>query len=757
VIGRCEHQMEPAGPSAPQHAWRTTLIVGLLLIAAQAMAPIGWRPRLYEILAAAAPIGILVAMRVHRPVHRLPWFLLAGGSAGWVVGDVLFNSLDEVFPSIADAVYLAAYPAVLIGAMLVVRERLPGRDLPGLVDAAAVTVAASIPAWMFVMSPMMSDGSTSLAARLVALAYPLADLFVIAVLVRLLVTPGRRTPTQALLLSGLFVNLVADTIYAVPSVSASYSAASPLEQLYLLGYLFTLVASLHPSMGEGTGAPLLDRSLPAVRWRIAMLALAGISAPALLAVQAIRGAYHHIPLLLIGWCVLLALVILRVAGLVRSLSSLAGLDTLTGLPNRMYLIDRLDKLLQRRRGDTDDIALLYVDLDRFKVVNDTVGHAGGDILLVEVSQRLRDTVRPGDLVSRLGGDEFVVLCEDIHDEATARVIADRLVAAVALPIWIHGAPYFVSASVGISRVMPEVTEPDMLLRHADAAMYQAKEAGKSRSQVFDPMAKAPDRPTEHFERDLRTALARDELSLHYQPIVDLGTGAIRAVEAFLRWPQEDHVRMAASIVPIANDSGLIVPVGRWVVRAACQQLRAWRDAGLDDAVQVVVNVSHRELLDPDFLRHLARCLDDATLAPSSVVLEVDEEEMADIATLAFDALRGARDLGTDLCIDRFGTGRRSLLNIGRLPITGIKLHRPFADGVGVGRHDIVLGTVADLAANLGLEATVSGVETHEQRHLLERLGFPRAQGVLWSPALSGDAIVDTPVWSWRPTAAEQRN
>ena len=163
----------------------------------------------------------------------------------------------------------------------------------------------------------------------------------------------------------------------------------------------------------------------------------------------------------------------------------------------------------------------------------------------------------------------------------------------------------------------------------------------------------------------------------------------------------------------------------------------------------------RELLDPDFLRHLARCLDDSRLSPSSVVLEVDEEEMADVATLAFDALRGARDLGTDLCIDGFGTGRRSLLNIGRLPITGIKLHRPFADGVGVGRHDVVLGTVADLAAKLGLEATVSGVETHEQRHLLERLEFPSAQGVLWSPAVAPEEVVRTPVWSWRPTPVEQ--
>jgi len=749
--------MEPVRRPAPRHAWRATLIVGLLLIAADAMAPVAWRPQIYLALAMCAPLGILVAIRVHRPVHRLPWLLLAAGSAGWVVGDLLFNTVAERFPSIADVVYLAAYPAVLVGAMLVVRDRLPGRDLPGIVDAAAVTVAAFIPTWIFFMSPVVSDGSTSMAARVVSLAYPLADLFVIAVLVRLLVTPGRRTPTQVLLLGGLFVNLVADTIYAVPSVSANYTAASPLEQLYLFAYLLTLVAALHPSMGEGVGVPQLDRSLPAVRWRIGMLALTALSAPVLLGVLALRGEYHDIPLLLVGWCVLLALVILRVAGLVRSLTSLAGLDTLTGLPNRMYLIDRLDKLLQRRRGDTDDIALLYVDLDRFKVVNDTVGHAGGDILLIEVAQRLRDTIRPGDLVSRLGGDEFVVLCEDINDEATARVIADRLVAAVALPIWIHGSPYFVSASVGISRVMPEVTEPDMLLRHADAAMYQAKEAGKSRSQVFDPDAAAPASPVENFERDLRTALARDELSLHYQPIVDLDSGAVRAVEAFLRWPQEDHVRQAASIVPIANDSGLIVPVGRWVMSSACRQLRAWRDAGLDHEVKIVVNVSHRELLDPDFLRHLARCLDDASLSPSAIVLEVDEEEMADVATLAFDALRGARELGTDLCIDRFGTGRRSLFNIGRLPITGVKLRRPFADGVGTGRHDAVLGTVADLATKLGLVAAVSGIETHEQRHLLERLGFSCAQGVLWSPALSADEIVDTPVWSWRPTPAEQRS
>jgi diguanylate cyclase (GGDEF)-like protein len=722
---------------APRCAWRLVLAAGAVLIGVHAMVPAGWQPLLYEVLAALAPVGILVGIRIHRPRRSLPWLLLAAGTAGWVVGDVLFNVVGDTFPSIADAVYLASYPPVLVGAMLLVRSRAPGRDVASMVDAAAVTVAAAIPAWIFVMSP-------------------LADLFIVAAFVRLLVTPGRHPCAESFVLGALFVNLVADVIYATPSVSASYTSASPLEGLYLFGYLCLLVAGLHPSMADDPAPSTAVRSLPAVKWRIALLAIAGLSAPALLGVQAVRGEYGNIPLLLTGWCVLLALVVVRVAGLVRSLSSLAGLDDLTGLPNRMYLIDRIDKLLQRRRGDTDDLALLYVDLDRFKLVNDTVGHAGGDILLVEVAQRLRDTVRPGDLVSRLGGDEFVVLCEDIDDEMTARVIADRLVAAVAQPIWIHGAPYFVSASVGISRVLPEDAEPDVLLRHADAAMYQAKDAGKSRSTFFDPDVRAPASPTESFERELRTALARDELSLHFQPIVDLTSGVMRAVEAFLRWPQDDHVRVAASIVPIARDSGLIVPVGRWVMRAACAQLRAWRDAGLDNEVKVVVNVSHRELLDPGFRRHLAACLDDYGLPPGALTIEVDEEEISDIATLAVEALQGARDLGTDLCVDHFGMGRRSLLSIGRLPITGIKLHRPFADDAGSGRHDVVLRTVAQLASALGLDATVSGVETHEQRHLLERLGFPRAQGALWSPVVPAAEVVHAPVWSWGPVSSEPR-
>jgi diguanylate cyclase (GGDEF)-like protein len=738
-------------PSAPSRAWCRTMAVGLSLLLLHALAPVAWKPWIYEVLAGMAFVGMLVAIRVRRLPRRLlvPWLLLAGGTAGWVVGDVLFYAVGDRFPSIADVVYLVAYVPVLVGATLLVRGRLPGRDLPDVIDAAAITVAASIPAWVFFMSPVAGNSDLSMPGRLAMLAYPLADLFLVAVVVRILIAPGRRSGSQALLLGGLVVNLMADTIYAVPAVSESYTPSNPLEQVYLLGYLLVLAAVLHPSVADDEAAPTLGSSLPAVRSRIAMLALAGLSAPLILAAQAIQGDYHDVPVVLAGWCVLLALVVLRVAGLVRSLSSLAGLDTLTGLPNRIYLIDRIDKLLQRRRGDTDDIALLYVDLDRFKVVNDTVGHAGGDVLLVEIADRLRDTVRPGDLVSRLGGDEFVVLCEEVHDEVTARVIADRLVAAVSRPIWIHGAPYFVSASVGISRVQPEVTEPEMLLRHADAAMYQAKEAGKSRSQLFEPATNVLPNPVDDFERELRTALAHDELSLHFQPIVDLSTGAMRAVEAFLRWPQEDHVRVAASIVPFAEDAGLIVPVGRWVVRRACQQLRAWRDGGLDERVKLVVNVSHRELLDPDFLRHLACCLDDFGLSPDAITIEVDEEEIADIATLAFDALCGARDLGTDLCIDRFGTGRRSLLSVGRLPITGLKLHRPFADRMHLGHQDVVLRTVADLATNLGVDAAVSGVESHEQRQLLERLGYSLAQGSLWSPVVPAEELVYAPVWSWQ--------
>jgi len=728
-------------------AWRSVLVVGMLATAVHSTVHGALQPYLYDTIAVFAPVAILLGIRLHRPARPRPWVLLAAGTGLWVVGDLLFAAAHDAFPSVADIAYLASYPALVLGIAIMARDRLPGRDRPGMIDAGSVTVAAFLPAWMFLMSPVVGDAGSSVLARSVSIAYPLADLFVVAVLVRLLVTPGRRPAAYWLLLGGVALNLAADAVFAVPAVSATYSASSPLESLYLLGYVLLAAAALHPSMANVSTAASAGPTLPPARWRVAIVGVAGMTAPLLLGIESFQHDLEYVPLLLAGWCLLLVLVVARLSLLVRDLAVLAELDPLTRLPNRVLLLDKVDKLLQRRGPDAEDIALLYVDLDRFKLVNDSIGHAGGDLLLIEVADRLRATVRPGDLVSRLGGDEFVVLCEDVADEAAVRLIAERLVAAISEPFWIHGAPQFLSASVGISRVTALTTDASGLLKDADSAMYRAKTRGKARAEVFDPSLPPQVSLRARFERDLHDAIDADDLMLHYQVVVDLRTGLVSGVEALVRWEHPSWgLSGPESMLPVAKETGLIVPMGRWVVAAACEQMAAWQDAGLGGAPELVVNVAHRELLDTGYLDRVVRCLTEWAIAPARLVLDIADDELADVASVVRDTLHEARQMGIHVCIDGFGAGRHSLGNLRRVPIDRVKLDRSFAGTIaGDAGHRTILAAVLELGASLGVDVVAAGIETDEQRRVLRDLGCDFGQGNLWAPPRPADAVFATPL------------
>jgi diguanylate cyclase (GGDEF)-like protein len=405
-------------------------------------------------------------------------------------------------------------------------------------------------------------------------------------------------------------------------------------------------------------------------------------------------------------------------------------DALTGLPNRTLVLDRLTHALARSRRRPRGLAVLFVDLDRFKVVNDSLGHSVGDEVLVRVGQRLQEAVRPGDTVARLAGDEFVVICEDVEDERDVLRVAERVAEAVAAPIPLYGRDTILTASVGIALAC-EDTRAEDLLRDADVAMYRAKERGRARMEVFDQAMRTRMLRRLEIEHALRRALQEGAFTLHYQPTVHVESGRVISVEALLRWEHSEWgLVMPGEFVPLAEETGLIVPMGKWVVEEACRQMAAWRRAQPGSAdVSVSVNLSARQFADPNLVEIVSAALRESGLAPSGLWLEITESVLMEEAETTVETLRALRSLGVHLSIDDFGTGYSSLSYLKRFPVDVLKIDRSFVDGLGTDPEDEAIVTaVVRLAQALDLDVVAEGVETAEQLAELRRLGCTAVQG-----------------------------
>jgi diguanylate cyclase (GGDEF)-like protein/PAS domain S-box-containing protein len=418
-------------------------------------------------------------------------------------------------------------------------------------------------------------------------------------------------------------------------------------------------------------------------------------------------------------------------------------DVLTGLPNRNLFLDRMAATLRRREtAGAGPFAVLFLDLDRFKVVNDSLGHHVGDELLVEVAGRLRETAPAGSTVARFGGDEFAVLLDEVADEEEARAAAEALAAAVAAPLVLGEYELFTSASVGIALEHGAGERPETLLRNADMAMYRAKASGSSRCEVFDRAMHDAALLRLELETDLRRAVERAELVLHYQPIVSLRTGEVNGVEALLRWDHPRRGRLAPSLfIPAAEETGAILAVGEWVLREGCRQLALWRAENPGLRIAMSVNLSARQLSQRDLVETIAGALGQAGLDPRHLKLEITESMLLENTELAHSMLRQLKEFGIQIQMDDFGTGYSSLSSLHRLPIDALKVDRSFVARMHEENGTAPLvRTIAVLAQGLGLAVIAEGVETEEQLRAVREMGCDYAQGYLISPPVPAHEI-----------------
>ena len=559
------------------------------------------------------------------------------------------------------------------------------------------------------------------------------------------------------------------TIFVGSSAFLSDRVLTPVGEmngLYVLAIAHQALAHnlvLTPRTWRWTGALLIIALLPSLLllWQPRRSALSG----AALGVGAALAVYlAH--LALIHWLkqessLLLPLLVVLFANLLETMRALtlmnaeqkakihllANDDPLTGLPNRFSLQAQLAQAIGHGRYGSS-LAVLLIDLDRFKAINDTLGHQVGDELLVEASTRIRSSVRPHDLVARLGGDEFCIVALDV-DEAGAVQCAEKLIAALAQPYRIAGQELHSTSSVGISRFPVDGRDVATLLKHADTAMYRAKAQGRNTYQFFTPELAQGALDRLALENNLRNALRAGELELHFQPQTDMNSGRVVAVEALLRWHHPTLGLLAPDdFIPIAEESGLILPIGNWVLRTACAQLHAWQLAGINHIQRVAVNLSARQFEQPQLPALISEALAQAGLAPSQLELEITESVAMKNPEKSIEILHTLKRMGVELAVDDFGTGHSSLTYLKSFPINCLKIDRSFVRDIETDGHDaeICSATVA-LAHKLGLQVVAEGVETQGQFDFLRNIHCGKAQGFLISrpvPASEIPALLQSP-------------
>ncbi|MDQ1051798.1 bifunctional diguanylate cyclase/phosphodiesterase [Streptomyces sp. V4I2] len=757
-----------------RHAWWWFLAAGAVVITVYVLVTAPVRHLFSPVLAACATVAILVGIRWHQPRPSRSWCLIAAGMGLFTVADAIFGAFQASgtlvpFPSVADVLYLAAYPCFAAGLISLMAAWGSGVRWGAVLDAGIITLGVSTLSWAFIFMPYLHSHLSALPLA-VSLAYPLADLLLLGIAAQLVFVSGVRLLALGLFTLWVGVTLAADALYYSTLAATGAPIASDVSySLWMASYPLLGAGALHPSTAGTTR--LVPRSQERLSpARMTVLTLPALLGPALLIadvggvreqpvdVVAIASIVAVLTVLLVVRIMLLARfaesqahkararartaedALRQQTSLQQQLAHQAFHDALTGLANRALFFERLEHALGRPAAPRNT-ALLLIDLDRFKDINDSLGHPVGDELLITVGHRLLGAARRNDTVARMGGDEFAVLAEDLR-EIPAGTYAQRFLDRFQEPFAISGhRSVFITASIGVVAITKPTTFNDAV-RNADIALYAAKERGRNRAELFEPTMSLAPQSRARIAQDLRYALPRNELTVHYQPVVHLPTAQVTGVEALLRWQRGGRSPTPPEVfVPIAEETGLIRPIGAWVLREACRHGRHWHDTVPQAAaLSVAVNVSGMQLKDHRFPDTVRQVLHETGFPPASLVLEITESTLVTDADTTSTHIRALRDLGVRISIDDFGTGYSSLAYLRDLPADIIKIDQSFVLRGGGDVDNSLIQAILQVGHALHLDVIAEGIETPHQAQRLHSLGCPHGQGFYYSPPLAPKAL-----------------
>ena len=665
-----------------RHAWLLSVVVGLLALAVWQLVPALQSGPLFNTISVLAPFATILAVQLWRPVVRWPWYLFALGQALFVVDDVISSSGGRLFAGmapewVANLAPMLAYPCLIAGIFFAAVTEEHARRKSEARFASLVRNSSDV------VIVVAADGTIRDVSGSIMRVLGHQPRNLVGRHLGDLVHPEDRDDVEALL-------RVDSTLDAPATVRAEFRAQ------HLVGDWLHLEA-LRTNL-------LADENVRGI-----VLNIRDVSERKAFEEQLSHQAFH---------------------------------DPVTGLANRALFRDRVEHAMQRRSRDGKPVSVLFMDLDDFKTINDSLGHAAGDALLVEVGERVRDTLRTADTTARLGGDEFAVLLEDGGDGARAAEVAVRILASLDAPFVLEEKEVFVHASIGIASAdeHSELTasDADALLRNADAAMYMAKQGGKGRYQVFEPTMHHTALHRLELKADLQRALDHEELVLHYQPVIELATGKITGFEALVRWDRPERGLVPpVEFIPLAEETGLIIPIGRWVLNEAIVAARRLQEGfPSDPPLHMAVNLSARQIQHPDFVRDVESVLREVGLDANDLILEITESVMMDDLDRSIQRLAELRAIGVRLAVDDFGTGYSSLNYIRRLPIDVLKVDKSFVDGISEGGEESALtAAIIDLAGILHLRPVAEGIERAEQLEQLRALDCELGQGFYFTAPL----------------------
>jgi diguanylate cyclase (GGDEF)-like protein len=749
TAARWRSLLPPERPPALFRFAKYLLLTGVVVFAASTvLVPTGSSARpfldgwLYDSLTVLG--AIVIAGRAWCvATERLAWGLLAVAIAANAVGDVvstLFVASNGSFPSIADPFYLTFYPCAYVALVLLFRARATRMAAGVAIDGVACALAMAALAATIAFGPIVAATGGSVAAVAVGLAYPVADLLLLALAVAMLVILGWRSERRVLLLAAAFaIFAAADTVYLYEVAKGSYVQGRFIDAFWPAGTLLTAYASWMPTRR------LADRRLDGIG---ALVAPFGCTAAA--AAILVTGTQVKIPDLavalaaatLLAVTARLAITFRDVIGLAETRTQ-ALTDELTGLANRRSLVAALGAhAAQFRRMDPDaesSLALMLIDLDRFKEINDSLGHDVGDELLRQLARRLERYIRPGDLLSRLGGDEFSILLSPERDQSAAERVASRIATALDEPFALDDLTLHVKGSIGIALYPHHCSDPMQLLQRADVAVTTAKQA-PTRIALYQVAEDPHSKERVQLLEALRAGLAHGELVCHYQPKITIATGATDSVEALVRWQHPDRGLLAPdTFLPLAEHAGLMRPLTLAVLDIALRDASRWRQDGRP--VSVAVNLSVTNLLDVELASDVAALLYQHQLPASALILEITETVLMTDSTRAKSVVDALHALGVGLSVDDYGTGYSSLAYLQDLAIDELKLDRSFIMRLGEDpRTAAIVRSTVELAHSLGLRIVAEGVEDAGTVEMLHRYGCDVIQGYFYSRPVPAEQL-----------------